>query len=72
METKTCCHCCEEPALPGAHGACAVCYAIAAGGVDPDEAEGLYLDAQYATPLDAFEALVITRLDAAITGEARL
>ena len=41
-----------------------------AGGVDPDVAEGLYLDGVYASPLEAFESLVATAVDAAINGDA--
>ena len=68
-----CSHCLESPAVTeGPARLCAVCYAIAAGGVDPDVAEGLYLDGVYASPLEAFESLVATAVDAAINGDARL
>ena len=74
MTNPPTCKCClEEPAITGEPAyLCATCYACAAGGVDPDEAEGLYLDGAYATPLEAFESLVITAVDAAINGDATL
>lgn len=73
QHTTSCSHCLESPAVTGtpAH-LCAVCYAVAAGGVDPDVAEGLYLEGVYASPLEAFESLVATAVDAAINGDARL
>lgn len=68
-----CVHCLEAEAVTGepAH-LCAECYAIAAGGVDPSDAERLAGEGVYSTPLDAFASLVASRVDAAINGDATL
>ncbi len=65
------CIICEEPAaLP--HCACPTCLAIAAGAVDPSDVAALVRGDVYPTEDAAFQALVITHLDAAVNGEARL
>lgn len=68
-----CLHCLEaEASHPVPAQLCDECYAAAAGGVDESEAERLYLDGVYDSPLTAFESLVATAVDAAINGERTL